>query len=51
MTDDADGTAAGYYGLPSYPYFVALDAEGAVTRATGELDQQAIESVVSQLHG
>ena len=28
MTDDADGTAAGYYGLPSYPYFVALDAEG-----------------------
>ena len=50
MTDDADGTAAGYYGLPSYPYFVALDAEGrVVTRATGELDQQAIESVVSQL--
>ena len=50
MTDDADGTAAGYYGLPSYPYFVALDAEGrVVTRATGELDQQAIEAVVSQL--
>jgi thiol-disulfide isomerase/thioredoxin len=50
MTDDADGTAAGYYGLPSYPYFVALDAEGrVVTRATGELDQQAIEDVVSQL--
>ena len=50
MTDDADGTAAGYYGLPSYPYFVALDAQGrVVTRATGELDQQAIEDVVSQL--
>jgi thiol-disulfide isomerase/thioredoxin len=50
MTDDAEGTAAGYYGLPSYPYFVALDAEGRVVmRATGELDQQAIEAVVSQL--
>jgi thiol-disulfide isomerase/thioredoxin len=50
LVDDADGTAAGYYGLPSYPYFVALDAEGrVVTRATGELDQQAIQDVVSKL--
>jgi thiol-disulfide isomerase/thioredoxin len=50
MTDDADGTAAGYYGLPSFPYFVALDAEGRVVlRAQGELDQQDIEAVVSQL--
>ena len=30
LTDDADGTAAGVYGLPSYPYFVALDADGRV---------------------
>jgi hypothetical protein len=50
LVDDADGAAAGYYGLQSFPYFVALDAEGrVVTRATGELDQQAIEDVVSQL--
>ncbi len=50
LVDDADGTAAGVYGLPSYPYFVALDAEGRVVlRATGELTQQDIQAVVGQL--
>ena len=50
IADDAQGTAAGVYGLTSYPYFVALDADGkVVVRATGELDQEAVETVVSQL--
>ena len=30
LVDDASNQAAGYYGLPSYPYFVALDADGNV---------------------
>ena len=50
LVDDASNQAAGYYGLPSYPYFVALDADGnVVARARGELDQEAVAAIVDQL--
>jgi cytochrome c biogenesis protein CcmG, thiol:disulfide interchange protein DsbE len=50
MADDGQDAAAAAYGLPSYPYFVALDANGkVVARGTGELDQQAMQSLVGTL--
>jgi len=40
LVDDADGTAASAWGLQSYPYFVAVGADGAVVkRASGELTE------------
>ena len=50
MADNGEDAAALAYGLPSYPYFVALDANGkVVARGTGELDQQAIQDLVGKL--
>jgi thiol-disulfide isomerase/thioredoxin len=50
MADDGQDAAAAAYGLPSYPYFVALDANGkVVARGTGELDQQAMKDLVGTL--
>jgi thiol-disulfide isomerase/thioredoxin len=50
MADDASSTAALAYGLSSFPYFVALDADGTVVaRGSGELDQAAVEDLVRQL--
>jgi thiol-disulfide isomerase/thioredoxin len=50
MTDDDASTAAQACGLPAYPYFVALDKAGhVVARGQGELDQAAIEQLVSAL--
>jgi thiol-disulfide isomerase/thioredoxin len=50
MTDDRASNASLAYGLPSYPFFVALDKEGRVVgRGSGELDQAAIEQLVSAL--
>ena len=50
MADDASSTAALAYGLTSFPYFVALDADGTVVaRGSGELDQAAMEDLVHQL--
>ena len=38
MADSASGTAANAYGLPGFPYFVALDSSGKVVgRASGEI--------------
>ena len=50
MADDASSTGALAYGLTSFPYFVALDADGTVVaRGSGELDQAAVEDLVQQL--
>jgi thiol-disulfide isomerase/thioredoxin len=50
MADSDDDAAATAYGLPSYPYFVALNADGTVAaRGAGELDQQGIEDLVAAL--
>ena len=52
MADSARDDASAAYGLPSYPYFVALDGNGKVlARDTGELDQQAVQNLVSLLQG
>ena len=52
MADSGDSEAAGAYGLASYPYFVALNADGTVAaRGEGELDQQGIEDLVASLEG
>ena len=38
MADSASGTAANAYGLPAFPYFVALDSSGKVVgRTSGEI--------------
>ena len=52
MADSGRDAAAAAFGLPSYPYFVALDADGkVVARGTGELDQAAMQDLVAQLQG
>ena len=52
IADDANSTAAAAYGLASFPFFVALDADGKVlARGAGELDQAAIQQLVSMLQG
>ncbi|MCB1269730.1 MAG: TlpA family protein disulfide reductase, partial [Microthrixaceae bacterium] len=46
MADSADDEAAAAYGVTSFPFFVALDADGnVVARGSGELDQQGIEEL------
>lgn len=50
MADSEGDNAAEAYGLTSYPYFVALNADGTVAaRGAGELDQQGIENLVASL--
>ena len=50
LVDNADGSAASAYGLSSYPFFVALNADGTVAaRGAGELDQAGIEALVATL--
>jgi thiol-disulfide isomerase/thioredoxin len=45
---DADNTAAEAYGLPAFPYWVAVDAEGLVVqRATGELTDAQIDGMLA----
>jgi thiol-disulfide isomerase/thioredoxin len=52
IADDQNDTAAQAYGLPSYPYFLALDKEGkVVARGTGELDQAQVAELVDKLQG
>jgi len=50
MADDDQQTAAQAYGLPAYPFFVALDKDGKVlARGSGELDQAAVKEIVQKL--
>jgi cytochrome c biogenesis protein CcmG, thiol:disulfide interchange protein DsbE len=50
MADSGQDAASAAYGLPSYPYFVGLDADGkVVVRGTGELDQAAMQELVGLL--
>jgi hypothetical protein len=50
MADDEQQTAAQAYGLPAYPFFVALDRNGKVLqRGSGELDQAAVKDIVQKL--
>lgn len=48
MADSEDGTAAEAYGLSSFPYFVALRADGTVAaRVTGELTAEQFDALVA----
>lgn len=50
VADDEAGSAAQAYGLPAFPYFVFVDAEGLVAgRAVGELTQDQLDMAVEQL--
>ncbi|MGZ7013706.1 MAG: TlpA family protein disulfide reductase [Acidimicrobiales bacterium] len=47
LVDDAAASAASSWGLQSYPYFVAVGADGAVVkRASGELSQGQFYALV-----
>jgi cytochrome c biogenesis protein CcmG/thiol:disulfide interchange protein DsbE len=48
LVDSKTFDAAFAYGLPVYPYFTVLDAEGRVAmRGSGELDPAALDALVS----
>jgi cytochrome c biogenesis protein CcmG, thiol:disulfide interchange protein DsbE len=50
LADSASGTAARAYGLPAYPYFVLVDADGKVAgRGTGEIPPDQIEANIEAL--
>jgi thiol-disulfide isomerase/thioredoxin len=50
MVDSAGGSAARAYGLPSYPYFVFADAQGAVVgRAVGEIAPGDLRKILDAL--
>lgn len=50
MADSPSGTAATAYGLPAYPYFVLVDADGTVVgRATGEISEDDLEANIEAL--
>jgi thiol-disulfide isomerase/thioredoxin len=45
---DGDNTVAEAYGLPAFPYWVAVDAEGVlVQRATGEMTEAQIDGMLA----
>lgn len=49
VADDAKNQAATAYGLSSFPYFVAVDANGnVVARTSGELTEQEFQSLIDQ---
>ena len=50
MVDSPEFTAAQAYGLPSYPYFVFTDAQGAVVgRAVGEIAPSDLQKILDAL--
>jgi cytochrome c biogenesis protein CcmG/thiol:disulfide interchange protein DsbE len=50
MADAADNVAAEAWGLSTYPFFVALDADGKVVqRASGELTQEQFVALVNSV--
>jgi hypothetical protein len=52
LADDADGTAAQAYGLPGFPYLVALDADGKVVgRVTGEFPTSTFDQLARAAAG
>jgi thiol-disulfide isomerase/thioredoxin len=49
LADDGDGTAAQAYGLPGFPYLVALDADGKVVgRVTGEFSTDTFDQLARE---
>jgi cytochrome c biogenesis protein CcmG, thiol:disulfide interchange protein DsbE len=52
IADDAQGSAARAYGLPAYPFFVFLDAQGNVVgRHAGAIPVEQLGQIMEQLAG
>lgn len=50
VVDDGSNTIAGAFGLPAYPYWVFLDADGSVlTRVTGGIEPASLDNAVATL--
>ncbi len=50
LADSPTGTAAGAYGLTSFPYFVLVNPDGTVAgRGSGELPEDQIRANVEAL--
>ena len=48
IADDADSSVAAAFGLRSYPYFVAIDADGnVVARTSGELTVEQLDQLLA----
>ena len=48
MADDEEQTAAQAYGLPGYPYFVIIGADGTVkARQSGEIEINDLEQIIT----
>jgi hypothetical protein len=47
LVDDADSRTGSVFGLTSFPYFVAIDAQGnIVERVSGEIGGPAFEALL-----
>ena len=52
MADSADGKAADAFGLPAFPYFVAVDGSGkVVARTTGEISTDEFAALAAKALG
>jgi len=52
MADSADQKAAEAFGLPAYPYFVAVDGAGkVVARSTGEITTDEFAALAAKALG
>jgi thiol-disulfide isomerase/thioredoxin len=52
LVDDANSSASTAYGLPGFPYFVALDAEGkVVARTSGEIPASDFDRLLALAAG
>jgi cytochrome c biogenesis protein CcmG/thiol:disulfide interchange protein DsbE len=52
LVDDADGSIAGAYGLPGFPYLVALDRSGDVVgTVSGEFPMEEFDRLVAAARG
>jgi cytochrome c biogenesis protein CcmG, thiol:disulfide interchange protein DsbE len=52
LVDDAEKTAANAFGLPGFPYFVAINAEGNVAaRTSGEITEEQFDALVAAAKG
>jgi thiol-disulfide isomerase/thioredoxin len=52
LADSADSNAAAAFGLPGYPYFVAVDANGRVAaRTSGEISTSQFDELVQRAIG
>jgi len=52
MADSADGKAADAFGLPAFPYFVAVDGAGkVVARTTGEISTDDFAALAAKALG